>query len=129
VIRLQRKYKVPLTLLGLVIFASSLLYAVSALPKHGDPNAPAHRDVSESGRVTPGTYHTRNAYKDAHTPNMVTVVLADYRSFDTLGETAVVFCGCVCVMLILRRKRPLRQGQGPRGQGLQGQGPEGEEDS
>ena len=104
-IRLQRRYKNSLAVLAIVIFASSLLYAISSLPKHGDAQAPAHRDVSESGRLTPGTYHTRNAYKDAHTPNMVTVVLADYRSFDTLGETAVVFCGCVCVMLILRRKR------------------------
>ena len=108
-IRLQRRVKTPITVLGLVIFAASLLYAVSALPKHGDPRAPAHRDVSESGRLTPGTYHARNAYKDAHTPNMVTVVLADYRSFDTLGETAVVFCGCVCVMLLLRRKRSVRE--------------------
>jgi multicomponent Na+:H+ antiporter subunit B len=111
VIRLQGKYKRPLTVLGIVIFASSLLYAISALPKHGALNAPAHREVSESGRPTPGTYHARNAYKDAHTPNMVTVVLADYRSFDTLGETAVVFCGCVCVMLILRRKRPTGTGR------------------
>lgn len=39
---------------------------------------------------------------------MVTVILADYRSFDTLGEVIVVFAGGLCCFFILntRRKKP-----------------------
>ena len=104
-IRIVQRLKRPLAVGGIVVFSVALLYAVSVEPQHGDPFAPAHREVSAVGTVTAGTYHTRHAYRDAHTDNMVTVVLADYRGFDTLGETAVVFCGAVCVMLILRRRR------------------------
>ena len=40
-------------------------------------------------------------------PNIVTAVLASYRGFDTLGETAVIFTAGVGVMALLlgRRKR------------------------
>ena len=109
-IRVPQKVKIPVTLLGVLIFASALLYALAAEPAHGNPDAPAHRETSATGSVTAGTYYTRNAHRDAHTPNFVTVTLADYRGFDTLGETTVVFCGCVCVMLLLRaRKRRWRR--------------------
>jgi multicomponent Na+:H+ antiporter subunit B len=39
---------------------------------------------------------------------MVTYILADYRGYDTLGETTVIFTAGVAVMLLLRRreKRP-----------------------
>ena len=36
-------------------------------------------------------------------PNVVTAILASYRSFDTLGETAVIFTAGIAVLLILRR--------------------------
>ena len=109
-IRIPRRIRVSSTLLGIALFCGALLYAVTAEPSYGAADAPAHAEVSPAGTVTPGTYYTRNAYADAHTPNMVTVTLADYRGFDTLGETTVVFAGCVCVMLLLRRGR----GQGTR---------------
>jgi len=37
-------------------------------------------------------------------PNMVTYILADYRGYDTLGETTVIFTAGVAVLLLLRRK-------------------------
>ena len=36
-------------------------------------------------------------------PNVVTAVLASYRGYDTLGETAVIFTAGIAVLLILRR--------------------------
>ena len=36
---------------------------------------------------------------------MVTAVLADYRSYDTLGETTVVFTAAICCLFLLRRFR------------------------
>ncbi len=38
-------------------------------------------------------------------PNLVTAVLASYRSFDTLGETTVVFTAGAGVVALLRRRR------------------------
>ena len=42
-------------------------------------------------------------------PNVVTSVLADYRGYDTLGETTVIFTAGIGVMLLLLR--PRRGGQ------------------
>jgi multicomponent Na+:H+ antiporter subunit B len=93
-----------LPILLLVVLGSLLLFAATGLPPKGDPNAPAHKTVNQAGAPVAGTYYIQNAYKDAKTPNMVTVILADYRGFDTLGETLVVFTGAIAVLFILRRR-------------------------
>ena len=38
-------------------------------------------------------------------PNVVTAVLASYRGYDTLGETAVIFTAGIAVLLILRKNQ------------------------
>ena len=42
--------------------------------------------------------------RETHVPNMVTYGLADYRGYDTLGETAVIFTAGMSVILLLRRR-------------------------
>ncbi|MCX8118256.1 MAG: hypothetical protein N3G78_10025 [Desulfobacterota bacterium] len=42
--------------------------------------------------------------KETEVPNMVTHGLADYRGYDTLGETVVIFTAGVSVILLLRRQ-------------------------
>lgn len=74
------------------------------LPPRGDLQAPAQKVVNEAGTPVAGTYYIQNAYKDAKTPNMVTVILADYRGFDTMGETIVVFTGGLACFFLLRRR-------------------------
>jgi multicomponent Na+:H+ antiporter subunit B len=85
----------------LVGFFALLIYTSLALPHLGDPNAPMHREQSAAGTPVAGNYYIRHAHKDAGTDNMVTVVLADYRGFDTLGETIVVFAAGVACLLLL----------------------------
>jgi multicomponent Na+:H+ antiporter subunit B len=83
--------------LGVVgAFTALMLYARVDLPARGDPPAPAPL------RVAP-TYLERSL-ADTRTPNVVTAVLADYRSHDTLGETLVIFTAALACLLILRRK-------------------------
>ncbi|AKG91431.1 putative subunit of the Multisubunit Na+/H+ antiporter [Geoglobus ahangari] len=41
--------------------------------------------------------------EEMNTPNMVTAGLADYRGYDTLGETVVIFTAAVSVAALLRR--------------------------
>ena len=63
--------------------------------------------------------HARSKRADAHlaikkgmktieetaTPNAVTSILADYRGYDTLGETSVIFTAGISCILILRRRK------------------------
>ncbi len=64
------------------------------MPDTGDPVSPPSTHVSPR--------YIEDGYGETAVPNMVTAVLADYRSFDTFGEVTVVFTAAVAAMLILR---------------------------
>lgn len=85
---------------ALAAFAGLLLVAGMELPELGDPQAPASTYVA-------ATYVER-AYEDTKTPNVVTAVLADYRGFDTLGETTVVFAAALACLAVLIGREPGR---------------------
>ena len=80
------------TLTGLLLIVGSL-----GMPATGDPDSPPSSHVSPR--------YIEQGYKETAVPNMVTFVLADYRSFDTLGEVTVIFTGAMAVLLILRGAR------------------------
>lgn len=46
-------------------------------------------------------YYIQYAEEDTATPNMVTAILADYRGFDTMFETAVIFAAGLAVFVLL----------------------------
>lgn len=81
-----------------VLFTGALLiYGTIDMPDWGDPNSPPNRHVSPR--------YLEEAVEKTATPNVVTAVLADYRGYDTLGETAVIFtAGVVCIILLRRPK-------------------------
>ncbi|MDY6029201.1 MAG: hydrogen gas-evolving membrane-bound hydrogenase subunit E [Acidaminococcaceae bacterium] len=66
---------------------------VTYLPEIGDVGAAPHR------HVTP-TYISRSV-EDTGSPNIVTGVIIDYRGFDTMWETTVMFLAGVTTMLVL----------------------------
>ena len=84
-------------MLVVIITGMVLAYGTMDMPDWGDPNSPASRHVS------PG--FISDAVEKMATPNIVTAVLADYRGYDTLGETAVIFSAGMACILLLRRKR------------------------
>ncbi|WP_291320970.1 hydrogen gas-evolving membrane-bound hydrogenase subunit E [Desulfonatronospira sp.] len=88
----------------LAVLTVFLFYTVMDMPPRGDLDAPASQIVSPADSQVAGAYYIKYAYKDTHTPNMVCVVLADYRSVDTLGEVVVVFAGVMTCFFILRRR-------------------------
>lgn len=88
-----------LTWAALAAFAALLIAAGAELPDLGDPAAPAHLHVAAT--------YLENALADARTPNVVTAVLADYRSFDTLGETVVVFTAALGCLALLKDREPV----------------------
>ena len=80
-----------------------LLVASSGLPDRGDPDAPAQARVARE--------FIERSVPETRTPNVVTAVLADFRSQDTLGELIVIFTAGTAVVLILGGRR-LRAGSG-----------------
>ncbi|MEH0023026.1 MAG: Na(+)/H(+) antiporter subunit B [Desulfobacter sp.] len=88
-------------ILGFIIVCLTgglLLYGTGELPAWGDPNSPASTHLSN--------HYIEQGIAETEVPNLVTAVLADYRSFDTMLETAVVFCAGLACFLLLRDYRP-----------------------
>ena len=76
------------------IAGAFLLSALPDFPKWGASDSPVNAKVAP--------YYILNTIADTHVPNVVTSVLADYRGFDTLLETTVVFIACIAIYSILR---------------------------
>jgi hypothetical protein len=93
----------------LILFAAVLIYASSDLPYRGDPDNLMHAERSITNTPVKGNYFIQNAYRDTRTPNMVTVILGDYRSIDTFGEQVVIYTAGLITLLILRRTRTIRR--------------------
>jgi multicomponent Na+:H+ antiporter subunit B len=103
----SREYPHPrsalLPLFVSIVVAIAIVWGTYDLPPFGVADAPIHR-------------HTANVYiadtiKDTGIPNIVTSVLGDYRGYDTLGETTVIFTAGIGVMLLLRGRRKKMQGE------------------
>jgi len=79
----------------------ALVYGTLDMPNFGDPTAPANLHVAPEYMI--------GSVEDIDVPNVVTSILASYRGYDTLGETAVVFTAGIGVMVLLsglaRRRR------------------------
>ncbi len=80
--------KITILLCGVLL----LVFSVD-LPDWGDPNSPASTNLSP--------YFIEHTMKDTAVPNIVTSVLADYRGYDTMFETAVILtAGLACFFLL-----------------------------
>jgi len=75
-----------------------LVSAVQEFPKFGDVNSPANAYELSQEFIT-------KTETDTMVPNIVTAVLADYRGYDTMFETVVVFTGGLAIFAILRTTR------------------------
>ncbi len=71
-----------------------LLFGTAEFPAWGDPGSPASIHLSND--------YIELALQQTQVPNLVTAVLADYRGFDTMFETAVIFCAGLACFLLLR---------------------------
>ncbi|MCS7203850.1 MAG: hypothetical protein NZ809_05325 [Thermodesulfovibrio sp.] len=82
-------------LIIVIMTGATLIYSTLEMPNWGDPNSPASLHVSPR--------YIEKTLEETATPNAVTSVLADYRGYDTLGETTVIFTAAVVCILLLRR--------------------------
>jgi len=76
-----------------LVTGAVLIYATIDLPAFGDADSAANSHV--------GAMYLQRTAAEIDIPNVVTAVLASYRGFDTLGETAVVFAAGLAVSLLL----------------------------
>ena len=90
----QKFYKVFSGLFCLFLVAM-LLIAVSYLPSYGHPENPANNEVARR--------YIESGLEETGAVNIVTGMILDYRAFDTLGESHVLFIA-ICTVLILLRK-------------------------
>lgn len=81
-----------------LLVGAGLLAGTADLPEFGDPESAPNAGV---GRI-----YLAETREDTHVPNVVTAVLASYRGYDTMFETAVIFTGGAAVLLLLRSRRP-----------------------
>ena len=95
--RLRRPPPPMAAILALPLLGLLLLYAANDLPEFEDPNSPASVHISP--------IYLEKSYEDTHTPNVVTAVLMDYRSLDTMVETVVIFTAGIACALLLRRQK------------------------
>ena len=83
-------------LVFVILSGGLLIYGTANMPAWGDPQSPANQYVSPR--------YIEEAMEKTRTPNIVTAVLADYRGYDTMGETTVIFTAAIACALILRRR-------------------------
>ena len=93
----RSEHKPWLPLAVVFITGVMLIYGTSDIPDFGDPNAPAQTHLAP--------YYLEKSISETGVPNVVTAVLASYRSFDTLGEVTVIFTAVIAVLLLLGNRR------------------------
>ena len=71
-----------------------LLITAAQLPSFGGSDNPASNEVAER--------YIEKGMEETGAVNIVAGMILDYRAFDTLGESHVLFLGVCCVMILLR---------------------------
>lgn len=91
-------------LLAVLVAAYGILIAVAELPPYGMSDNPVHNQVSER--------YINDALEDTGALNMVTSIVLDYRAYDTMFETIVLFTAALAVVITLKSdKRKERSGK------------------
>lgn len=84
------------TVILLIVSITVPFIAFDVLPVIGDPQSAPNTHVSD--------YYIEHAIDECNSPNMVTAVIVDYRAFDTMFETTVMFLAGLSVVIILANR-------------------------
>ncbi len=98
-----------------VLTTGVLIYGTLDMPHFGNPEAPVQTHVApeyisqsvekNKTELKKGHKARGSNYFHGHVPNLVTSVIVNYRSYDTLFEVAVIFTAGISLILLLRRRR------------------------
>jgi multicomponent Na+:H+ antiporter subunit B len=105
--KIPAPHKRVLPLAVVLVTGVALAYGLSDIPRYGDPANPIHHHVAP--------HYIEDSEEEIGIPNIVTSVLASYRGYDTLGETAVVFTAAIGVLVLVggARRRRRRRDESP----------------
>jgi multisubunit Na+/H+ antiporter MnhB subunit len=82
-----------LILLALLV-AYAVIMTVAELPPYGQPDNPVHNQVAKR--------YIDEALEETGALNMVTSIVLDYRAYDTMFETIVLFTATLAVVITLK---------------------------
>lgn len=88
------RLKTLLVLLIAVLATYVVFVALTELPPYGMPGNPSHNQVAQR--------YIENAWEDTGALNMITSVVLDYRAYDTMFETIVLFAAVLAVIITLK---------------------------
>ena len=79
-----------------VLLIGMLLFTISYLPRYGVENPESTVVVKR---------YVENGLQETGAVNIIAGIILDYRAFDTLGESHVLFTALMCVTVLLRRDK------------------------
>ena len=91
----------PWPLVVVLITGGALVFGTLDMPGFGDPNAPANKHVAPEYLADKVRQNPSSEPVTVGIPNVVTMILASYRGYDTLGEVTVIFTAGIGVLLLL----------------------------
>lgn len=100
---LNTLYKI-VSVIFCLIFIAVLIFAVSYLPPIGGAHNPGTNEVTQR--------YIENGLQETGAVNIVTGMILDYRAFDTLGESHVLFIATITVLIMLRLDKKKEDGTG-----------------
>ncbi len=94
----QGFYKVytVVAIISCLMLIGVLLFTVANLPRYGEENPMAVEVTSR---------YIEEGLQETGAINIVSGMILDYRAFDTLGESHVLFTALLCVLILLRKDR------------------------
>ena len=92
-----------LTLSVFIVLFVVLSINIIQMPSAFTTEAPAYNDTTE--------YYIEQSVEETGAVNIIAAILTDYRAFDTLGETIVLFTSIVAVASVLRAVGPKKEDQ------------------
>ena len=81
-------------LMVFLLLGGLLIFSLTEMPLMSDPSAPSYNETTE--------YYLKESVNDTGAINVVAALITDYRAFDTLGETIVLFTAIIAVVSVLR---------------------------
>lgn len=80
-----------------LLLFGAMAWVMGDMPEYGDENSPANKYL--------GKYYNQNTLMETGVRNSVTSILASYRGYDTMGETYVILCAGLAIMLVVPRQK------------------------
>lgn len=95
-----KRFYVVVAIIFTVFFSFVLVLTVSHMPPTGELSNPANNEVAEK--------YITDGLEETGATNIVAGMILDYRAFDTLGESHVLFVAAITVTILLRLDKKKR---------------------